>query len=189
MLLLFSLWVISDPMDCSTSGSSVLHCLLEFAQMHGHPVSDAIQPSHPLSSPSHPALNLSQHQGLFLMSQLFASGGQSTRASASAAVLPMNIQGWFPLGLPGLITMQPKWLSRVFSSTIIQKHQFFSVQPSLWSTCHICTWLLEKNITVTIRTLLAKWCFWDSVVLNMLLGVFRTTLTDGRTLPCDSLGL
>ena len=61
--------------------------------MHGHPVSDAIQPSHPLSSPSHPALNLSQHQGLFLMSQLFASGGQSTRASASAAVLPMNIQG------------------------------------------------------------------------------------------------
>ena len=65
-------------------------------------------------------------------------------ASASAPVLPMNIQGWFPLGLTDLISLQSKGLSRVFSSTIIWKHQFFSTQPSLWSNSHICTWLLEK---------------------------------------------
>ena len=72
-------------------GFPVLHSLLEFAQIHVHRVSDAIQPSHPLLSPSPPALNLSQHQGL-QMSQLFASGGQSIGVSPSASVLPMNIQ-------------------------------------------------------------------------------------------------
>ena len=80
----------------------------------------------------------------FPMSWLFPSGGQSTGASTSASVLPMNIQGWFPLGLNGLISLQPNRLSRVFSSTTIWKHQFFSVQPSLWSNYHICTWPLEK---------------------------------------------
>ena len=84
-------------MDCSTPGFPVHHHLLEFAETHVHRVGDAIQPSHPLSSPS-PALNLSQHQS-FPMTQLFASGGQSIAASASASVLPMNIQGWFSLGL------------------------------------------------------------------------------------------
>ena len=73
----------------------------------------------------------------------FPSCGQSIGASALASVLPMNIQGWFPLGLTGLISLLSKGLSRVFSSTI-QKHQFFSAQPSLWSSSHICTWLLEK---------------------------------------------
>ena len=67
------------------------------------------------------------------MSQLFASGDQRIGTSASASVLPMNIQGWFPLGLTALIAMQSKGLSRVFSSTTIQKHQLFSAQPSLWS--------------------------------------------------------
>ena len=83
--------------------------------------------------------------GSFPMSQFFISGGQSTRASASAWVLPMNIQGWFPLGLTGLISLMSKWLSRVFSSTTIQKHKFFSNQPSWWSNSHIHTWLLEKT--------------------------------------------
>ena len=134
---------LCNPMDCSTSGFSVLRYLPELAQTHVHPVSDAIQPSHPLSPPSPPALNLSQHQS-FPMNWLFASGGQSIGASASASVLPMNSQGWFPLGLTGLLSLQSKGLSRVFSSTTVQKHQFFGIQPSLWSNSHICTWLLEK---------------------------------------------
>ena len=68
------------------------------------------------------------------MSQhFFASGGQSIRASASTTVLPMEIQGWLPLGLTGLISLMPNGLSRVFSSIAIQKHQFFGAQPSLWS--------------------------------------------------------
>ena len=96
-----------------------------------HWVSDAIQPSYPLS-PTSPALSLSQYQGLFPVSCLFASGGQSIRASAS--VLPMNIQDGFPLALTYLISLQSKGLSRVFSSTTVQKHQFFGSQPSLCST-------------------------------------------------------
>ena len=88
---------LCNPMDCSTLGLPVLHHLPEPTQAHVHWVSDAFQPSHPLSFPSLPAFNLSQHQGLFLMSWLFASGGQSIGASASASVLAMNIQGWFPL--------------------------------------------------------------------------------------------
>ena len=71
-------------------------------------------------------------------------GAQSIRASASASVLPINIQGWFPLGLTGLISFCSRGLSRVFASTIIQKHQFFGAQPSLWSNSHIRTQLLEK---------------------------------------------
>ena len=82
--------------------------------------------------------------GSFLMSQLFASGGQSIGASALASVLPMNIQGWFHLGLTGWISLLSKGLSRVFSDTTVQKHQFFSTQFSWWSNSHICTWLLEK---------------------------------------------
>ena len=80
--------------------------------------------------------------GSFLMSRLFASGGQSIGASAS--VLLMNLQDWFPLGLISLISLQSKGLSRVFSNTTAQKHQLFGTQPSLWSNSHIHTWLLEK---------------------------------------------
>ena len=81
--------------------------------------------------------------GSFPMSRLFASGGQSIGASASASVLPTNIQGWFPLGLTGLILLS-KGSSRVFSNTTAQKHQFFSTQSSLWSNSHICTRPLER---------------------------------------------
>ena len=84
-----TLW---DPMDCSMPGFPVHQQLLEFTLTHVHQVGNAIQPSHPLSSPSPPAFNLSQHQGLFQMSQFFTSSGQSIGVSASASVLPMNIQ-------------------------------------------------------------------------------------------------
>ena len=83
-------------MDCSIPAFPVLHHLPEFAQTYVHWVSDAIHTSHVPSPPSPPALNLSQHQGLFQMSQLFASGGQSIGASVLALVLPLNNQGWFP---------------------------------------------------------------------------------------------
>ena len=82
--------------------------------------------------------------GSFPMSQFFASGGQSTGVSASASVLLVNNQDWFPLGLTGLISLQAKELSRIFSTTIVQKHQFFSPQLSLWSNNHIHIWLLKK---------------------------------------------
>ena len=80
----------------------------------------------------------------FLMSHLFASSGQSIGASALASVLPMTIQDWFPLGLPGLISLQSKWLSRVFCNTTVQKHQCFDTHSSLWSNSHIHISLLEK---------------------------------------------
>ena len=82
---------LCDPMDCSMPGLPVHHQLPALAQTHVHRVGDAIQPSHPLLSPSPPAFSLSQHQGLF-KSQFFASGGQSIGVSASTSVLPMNIQ-------------------------------------------------------------------------------------------------
>ena len=110
---------LCNPVDCSMSGFPVHHQLPEFTQTHINWVSDAIQPSHPLSSPF-PAFNLSQHQGLFLVNQFFTSGGQSIGLSASASVLPMNIQGWFPLGWTGWISLQSKGLSRVFSNTTVQ---------------------------------------------------------------------
>ena len=111
---------LCDPMDCSMPGLPVHHGLPELAQTHVHWVSDAIQTSHPLSSPSPPAFNLSQHQGLFLWVSFFVSGGQSIGASASASVLLMNIKDWFPFGLTGLISLQSKGLSRI-SNTTVQK--------------------------------------------------------------------
>ena len=110
-------------------------------QTHVHWVSDAIQPSHPLSSlPS--CLQFFPASGSFLMSWLFPLGGQSVGASASA--LPMNIQDWFPLGLTGLIFLS-KGLSRVFSSSTVQRHQFFGTQPFLLSSSHIRTWLPKSS--------------------------------------------
>ena len=87
------------------------------------------------------------------MSQLFASGGQIIGASASAAVLPINIQDWFPLLLTDLTSLLSMGLSRVFSSTTIQKHHFFSTQSSLWSNSHICT---GKTIALTIQIFVGK---------------------------------
>ena len=131
-----------DSMDYSMPSFLVRHYLLEFAQ-NSCPLSQwcyltisfSVTPfsSCPQSFPA---------SASFPVSRLFASGGQSIAASASA--LPMNIQGGSPLGLTGLIFLRSKGPSRVFSSTTIQKHQFFGAQPSLWSNSHIHTWLLEK---------------------------------------------
>ena len=125
-------------------GLPVHHQLPEPTQTDVYRVSDTIQPSHSLSSPSPPAFNLPQRQGLFPWVNPSHQGGQSIGASASASVLPMNIQDWFPLGLLALISLPSKGLSRVFSNTTVQKHRFFGAQLSLWSTSHIPTWLLGK---------------------------------------------
>ena len=130
-----------DPMNHSTPGLPVYHQLLEFTQTHVHRVSDAISSSvTPFSSCSQslPA------SGSFPVSQIFTSGGQGTGASASASVLPMSIQDWFPLGWTGLISLLSKGLWRVFSNTTVQNHQFFGAQLSLWSSSLIHTRLLEK---------------------------------------------
>ena len=111
------------------TGFPVLHYLPEFAQTHVHWVSDVIQPPHLLSPSSPPALNLSQQQCLF---QGVNSSYQVAEVlELQPSVLPMNIQGWFPLGLTGLISLQSKGLSGVFSSITIWKHQFFGSQSSL----------------------------------------------------------
>ena len=96
--------------------------------------------------------------GTFPVSWLFPSGGQTIAASASASILPMNTQGWFPLGWTGLISLLSKGCSRVFSNTTVQKHQFFGTQPSLWSSSHICTWPLEKPLLWLYRPLSSKSC-------------------------------
>ena len=107
--------------------------------------------------PSFPA------SGSFLRSQFFALRDQ--RIGASASVLPMNIQDWFPLGWTDLIFLQSKELSRVFSNTMVQKHQFFSAQPSLWSNSHIHMWLLEKTIGLSRPSFVSKVM---SLLFNML---------------------
>ena len=132
---------LCDPMNCSTPGLPV----------HHHPG------VHPNSCPSswwhHPAISSSivpfsscsqsfPLSGSFPVSHIFASGGQSI--GASARVLPMNIQDWFPIGLTDLTSLQSKGFSGVFSNTTVQKHQFFGAQLSLRSNSHIHTWLLEK---------------------------------------------
>ena len=129
--------------------------LPESTHTHVHWVTDAIRPSHPLSSPSPPALNPFQHQGLFKwVSSLI--GGQSIGVSASTSVLPMNTQDWSPLGWTGWISLQSKGLSRIFSNTAFQKHQFFSAQLSSQSNSHIHTWPLEKPQPWLDRPLLTK---------------------------------
>ena len=94
--------------------------------------------------------------GSFQISQLFASSGQSIRISASTSVLPMNTQDWSPLGWTGWISLQSRGLSRVFSNTTVQKHQFFGAQLSSQSNSHIHTWPLEKPEPWLDRPLLAK---------------------------------
>ena len=130
-LLLFSRPVMSDSLQPhGLQHARPLHPSLsfEFTKVHVHCSSDAIQPSHPLISSSH----------------VFISVNQNTGASASALVLPVNIQGWFPLRLTGLILLF-KGLSGVFSSSTVQRHQFFGVLPSLKSSSHNCMWPLEKT--------------------------------------------
>ena len=146
-------------MNCSMPGLPVHHQSPEFTQTHVHWVSDAIQPSHPLSSPSPPAPNPSQHES-FLMSQLFAWGGQTTGVSALASFPPKKSQGWSPSEWTGW----SKGLSRVFSNTTGQKHQFFGTQLSSQSNSHIHTWPLE-TIALTRWTFVGKVM---SLLLNML---------------------
>ena len=137
-----TLW---HPMDYSTPGFSVHHQPSEPAQTHVHRVGDAIQPSHPLSSIPFSCLQSFPASGSFQISQFFTSRGQSIGVSASASILPMNIQDWFSLGWTGWIFLQSKGLSRVFSNTTVQKHQFFSAQLSSQSNSHIHTWPLENH--------------------------------------------
>ena len=117
---------LCNPMNHSTPGLPVHHQLPKFTQTHVHRVGDAIQPSHPLSSLSVPAPSPSQHQSLFQWVNS-AWGSQSIGVSASASVLPVNTQDWSPLGWTGWICLQSKGLSRVFSNTTVQKHQFFAL--------------------------------------------------------------
>ena len=132
---------LCDPMNCSTPGYPVHHQHPELAQTHVHRVSDAISSSVVPFTSCPQSLPASES---FPMSQLFTWGGQSAGVSASASVRPVNPQDWSPLGWTGWIFLQSKGLSRVFSNTTVQKHQFFGAQLSLWSNSRIHTWLLEK---------------------------------------------
>ena len=132
---------LCDPMNCSTAGPPVHHELLEFTQTHVrwcHPaISSSVVPfsSCPQSLPASES---------FPMSQLFAWGGQSIGVPALASVLPKNTQDWSTLEWTGWISLQSKGLSRVFSNTTVQKHQFFGAEPSSQSNSHIHTWPQEK---------------------------------------------
>ena len=149
--VLFSCSVVSDSLRPHESQHTRPPC--------PSPTPRACSNSCPWSQWCHPAISSSvilfssclesfPASGSFPMSQLFTSGGQSITVSVSSSVLPMNIQGWFPLGLTGLISLQSKGLSRVFSSTTVRKHEFSGAQPYLWSNSHICTWLWEKPFYV-----------------------------------------
>ena len=140
--------------DCSVVSDSLWHHGLEHSRLPCPSLSPEVcSKSCPLSQWCHPTISsfITPFSSLlqsfpvsesFLVNQFFASGGQSIGASAS--VLPMNIQYWFPLGWTGWISLLSKGLQRVFSSTTVWKHQFFSTQLTLWSNSHIHTWLLEK---------------------------------------------
>ena len=145
LLLLFSHLVVSNSLQPHGLPNTRLSC--------PSPSPGVCSNSCPSSQWCHPTISSSVFpfssclqsflaSGAFLMSQLFTSGGKSIRASAS--VLPVNFQDWFPLGLTGWISLKSKGLSRVFSNTTVQKHQFFGTQSSLWSNCHIHTWPQEK---------------------------------------------
>ena len=135
-------------MYCSTPVLPVLHYVPEFSQTHVHWVGDATQWSHPLSSPSPPDLNLSQHESLFQMSQLFTSGGQSTGASASASVLPMDIQSWLPLGLTGLISLLSQGLSdRTSRRFVWNRNQSLHLQ-GLLTNGEVLGWPRKKLLAI-----------------------------------------
>ena len=142
-------------MDCSTPDFPLLRYFLELAQTHVHWVSDAITPSQPLSSPSPPVFYLSQNQGLFQWAGFFCSDSVlwirwKTHCSFKISISPDNIQDWFPWGLTGLISLQSKGLSKVFSSTTVWRYQIFGTQPFILANSHIQTWLLEKPIWTSV---------------------------------------
>ena len=154
-------------MNCSTPGFPVHHQLPGFTQTHVHWVSDAIQPSHSLPSPSPPNPQSLPASGSFPMSQLFAWGGLSTGVSALASFLPKNTQGWSPLEWTGWISLQSKGLSRVFSNTTVQKHQFLGAQ--------VCfTVQLSHPYMTTGKTIaLTSWTFTGKVMF-LLFNIERT---------------
>ena len=148
-------------MDCSTPALPVHHQLPELTQTHVHWVGDAIQPSHPLSSPSPPALNLSQHQGLFNESALqirWPKYGIST----SASVLPMKTQDWSPLGWTSWIFLQSKGLSRAFLTP-----QFKSINSSVLSFLYSPT--LTSYMTTGKTIALTRWTFVGKVMSLLLI--------------------
>ena len=151
-------------MDCSTPGFPVLHYIPEFAQTHVHWVGDVIQPSHSLSPPSPPTLNLSQHQGLF---QWVSSSHQVAKVMGLQLQHQsfQCVQGWFPLGLTGLISLQSKGLPRIFSSTILQKHQFFGHSAFFMVQLSHPYMTTGKTIALTIQTSASKVM---SLLFNML---------------------
>ena len=175
----------------SLSNSLQLHGVQHARLPCPSPTPGACSNSSPSSHWCHPTISssvipFSSHSqffpasGSFQMSQLFASGGQNIGAAASASVLPINIQDWFPLGLTGLISLQSKGLSRVFSNTTVRKHQFFGAQLSLWFNSHIHTWQQKKIIDLTRWTFVGKLM---SLLFNMLyrlvMGFWsRTRLSD-----------
>ena len=127
-----------DPIDCSTPASlsfTISQTLLQLMSIE----SVMLMLYWPLLLPL-----IFSTSGSFPRSRVFTTGSQSTGASTSVSVFPMNIRSWSPLGLTGLISLLSKGLSSVFSSTKIQMHQFFDTQPSLWFNSHIHTWLLER---------------------------------------------
>ena len=134
----------------------------------------------PLCPPSPPA-SVFPSIRVFSNKSVFASGGQSIGASASASALPKNTQEWFLLGLTGLISLQSKGLSRVFSNTTVQKHQFFGTQLSLWSDSNIHT---RKTIALTRRTFVSKVM---SLLFNMLSRFVTAFLPRSKRLLISSL--
>ena len=133
-----------NPVNRSMPGLPVHHQLPEPTHTHVHWISDAIQLSHPLLSPSPPALNLSPHQDIFQWVSSLHQVAKVFEFQPPTSVLPMNTQDWSPLGWTDWISLPSKGLSRVFSNTTVQKHQFFGTQLSSQSNSHIHTWLLEK---------------------------------------------
>ena len=136
---------LCDLMDWSTPGFPVFHHLSELLKLKS---TESMMPSNHLILCRPYLLLPSTFPSIMVFSNesaLRQRCSQSIGASASASILPMNIQDWFPLGLTGLISLLSKGLSRVFSSTIVWRHQFFGAQPSLWSNSQICTWLLERS--------------------------------------------
>ena len=159
---------LCNPMDCSTQGFPVLDHLQERAQTRVHWVGDAIQTSHPSVVPFSSRLQSFPASGSFPMTRFFISGGLSIGVSASISVPPVKIQDWFPLGLTGWISLQSKGLSRVFSNTTVQKHQFF-VLSFLYSPTVTFIHDYWKITALTRRTFVGK-------VMSLLFNILSTVV-------------
>ena len=167
--------VLIKPINCPCSCYSVTqscptlwpHGLQKARPLCPSPSPEVCPSSCPLHQWCHPAISTSDAllsvcpqsfpaSGTFPMSQMFASDNQKTTVSASTSVLPMSIQGWFPLKLTGLISLLSKRLSGIFSCTTVWKHQLFGTLPSLWFISHNHMWLLWKIIALTIQTFVGR---------------------------------